>query len=383
VALSPTTDHHAASAFPSLMQPAEPGAESGAKSGAHSGAESAAELVAVSVVIVNFNAGDVLADCLASVLSQARQVIVVDNASEPEGFEPVIRRFAGHPGLTVIRSPKNGGFSYGCNLGIRASTEPAVLLLNPDCVVAPESLAAMADVLHAEERVGMVGGFITCTDGSEQGGGRRAVPTPWRSFVRGFGLSRFARRFPQTARRFPRLFNDFYLHLQPKPTEPIPVEAISGACILMKQQAMDDVGLLDEGYFLHCEDLDICMRFRKRGWGIFFVPHAPVLHHKGACSKNRTLFVEWHKHKGMMRFYHKHFRHQYPSALMMIVAAGVWSRFGAIAARHMAGKIGRQVVALPAMLARGRLPDRASAHVSGAVVARRRRAIVATRPAAS
>jgi GT2 family glycosyltransferase len=144
---------------------------------------------------------------------------------------------------------------------------------------------------------------------------------------------------------------------------------------------MDDVGLLDEGYFLHCEDLDICMRFRKRGWGIFFVPHAPVLHHKGVCSRNCTLFVEWHKHKGMMRFYHKHFRHQYPPALMTIVAAGVWSRFGAIAARHMAGKISRRVVALPALLARRRLPGSASAHPP--MAAGRRRAVVATRPAAS
>lgn len=343
--------------------------------------EKAAALAAVSVVIVNFNAGEVLADCLVSVLSRARQVIVVDNASEPATFEPVIGRFSGHPNLTVIRSPRNGGFSYGCNLGIHASTEPAVLLLNPDCVVAPDSLAAMCAVLHAEDSVGMVGGYITCVDGSEQGGGRRAVPTPWRSFVRGFGLSRFARRFPRTARRFPRLFNDFYLHLQPKPTEPIPVEAISGACILMKRQAMDDVGLLDEGYFLHCEDLDICMRFRQRGWSIVFVPHAPVLHHKGVCSKNRTLFVEWHKHKGMMRFYHKHFRHQYPPVLMAIVAAGVWSRFGAIAARHLARKAGQHAAALPALLARKRLQSRAGAHAP--VGAAGRRALVATRPVAS
>lgn len=339
------------------------------------------ELAAAAVVIVNFNAGDVLADCLASVLAQARQVIVVDNASEPDDFEPVIGRFAGHPNLTVIRSPRNGGFSYGCNLGIRASTEPAVLLLNPDCVVAPESLVAMCDVLHAEERVGMVGGFVVCTDGSEQGGGRRAVPTPWRSFVRGFGLSRFARRFPRMARRFPRLFNDFYLHLQPKPTEPIAVEAISGACILMKRQAVDDVGLLDEGYFLHCEDLDICMRFRKRGWGIVFVPHAPVLHHKGVCSRNRTLFVEWHKHKGMMRFYHKHFRHQYPPALMTIVAVGVWSRFGAIASRHMARKVRQHVSALPAVLSGKR--RRRGAGASGPMVTAHRRAVVASRPVAS
>lgn len=329
-----------------------------------------AALAPVSVVIVNFNAGEVLADCLASVLAQAREVIVVDNASEPGPFESVIERFADRANLTVIRSSRNGGFSYGCNLGIRQSGQPAILLLNPDCVVAPGALAAMGEVLHADDRTGMVGGYITCTDGTEQGGGRRAVPTPWRSFVRGFGISRFARQFPRTARRFPRLFNDFYLHLQPKPSEPIPVEAISGACILMKRAAVDDVGLLDEGYFLHCEDLDICMRFRQRGWGIVFVPHAPVLHHKGVCSRNRTLFVEWHKHKGMMRFYRKHFRHQYPPVLMAVVAAGVWTRFGAIAARHMARETRQRVVQLPNWLAHRRRAARAGVKPAVRPVAR-------------
>lgn len=325
---------------------------------------------AVCVVIVNYNAGEVLAACLGSVLAQVREVIVVDNASDSEGFDPVIARFAAHPHLVVIRSPVNGGFAYGCNLGIRAARQPAILLLNPDCIVASGAIGAMCAVLHGDERTGMAGGYITCTDGTEQGGGRRAVPTPWRSFVRGFGLSRFACRFPGTARRFPRLFNDFYLHRQPKPTEPIPVEAISGACILMKREAVDDVGLLDEGYFLHCEDLDICMRFRKRGWGIVFVPHAPVLHHKGVCSRNRTLFVEWHKHKGMMRFYRKHFRHQYPPVLMAVVAVGVWTRFGAIAARHMARETRQRVAELPSWLAHRRRAARAGVKPSVRPVAR-------------
>ena len=333
----------------------------------------AADLEAVSVVIVNYNAGDLLADCLSSVLAQAKQVILVDNASEPEGFEPVIAGFEGHPRLVVIRSGRNGGFAYGCNLGIQAATEPAILLLNPDCVVPPGSLGRMRDVLHAEPRTGMVGGFITFMDGREQGGGRRAVPTPWRSFVRGFGFSRFAKRYPTIARRFPKLFNDFYLHRQPKPTEPISVEAISGACMLMTREALEHVGLLDEGYFLHCEDLDLCMRFRKKGWDIRFVPHAPVIHHKGVCSRSRPLFVEWHKHKGMLRFYNTHFRHQYPPLLMAVVAAGVWTRFGAVASRHLAGRARRQMAALPGAMARRRLDARAGAHLP-------QRAAAVTRP---
>lgn len=323
-----------------------------------------ADLQSVAVVIVNFNAGDVLADCLASVLSQARQVVVVDNASDPDGFEPVIAGFEQHPRLTVIRSPINGGFAYGCNLGARECDEAAILLLNPDCIVAPGSMERMLGVLDADSRTGMVGGFITCLDGSEQGGGRRAVPTPWRSLVRVCGFSRFATRYPKVAKRFPKLFNDFYLHRQPKPAEPIPVEAISGACMLMKREAIDDVGLLDERYFLHCEDLDICMRFRKKRWDIRFVPDAPVLHHKGVCSRNRTLFVEWHKHKGMMRFYHKHFRHQYPPALMGLVAFAVWGRFGAVASRHIARKAKAELVKLPATIAQKRRAAKAGVKVA-------------------
>jgi GT2 family glycosyltransferase len=162
-------------------------------------------------------------------------------------------------------------------------------------------------------------------DGSEQGGGRRAVPTPWRSFVRAFGLYRFASRWPD-------LFYDFHLHTQPLPEVPVEVEAISGACMLVRREAVEDVGLWDEGYFLHCEDLDWCMRFREKGWKILFVPDARINHALGACSRSRRVFVEWHKHKGMVRFYGKFFRHQYPGALMWLVTLGVWVRFGLAAA---------------------------------------------------
>jgi GT2 family glycosyltransferase len=129
---------------------------------------------------------------------------------------------------------------------------------------------------------------------------------------------------------WPKLFFDFYLHKQPLPLEPIEVEAISGALMLICRVALDDVGLWDEAYFLHCEDLDWCMRFRQKGWRILFVPDAPVLHHQGHSSRSRPLFVEWHKHKGMVRFYKKFFGRQYPGVLMGLVGLAVWVRFSAI-----------------------------------------------------
>lgn len=101
--------------------------------------------------------------------------------------------------------------------------------------------------------------------------------------------------------------------------------------MLVRRAAMEDVGRWDEGYFLHCEDLDFSMTLRRKGWTIMFVPDAKIVHEKGTCSRSRPIFVEWHKHRGMMRFYRKFFRHQYPGMLMWLVALGVWLRFAAVA----------------------------------------------------
>ena len=174
--------------------------------------------------------------------------------------------------------------------------------------------------------------LVNVDDTCRQPGGRRAVPTPWRSFVRAFGLARFSERWP-------RLFFDFHLHKQPLPEKAIEVEAISGACMMVSRVAMQDVGEWDEGYFLHCEDLDWCMRFRQNGWNILFVPSAQITHALGVCGRSRPVFVQWHKHKGMMRFYRKFFRHQYPSVMMGLVAVGVWLRFGLVAGYYTAKRL--------------------------------------------
>lgn len=283
-------------------------------------------VVSVGVVVVNYNAGALLRDCVDSLLACPLdiEIVVVDNASSDGSLEGVSESTQ----IRVIRNPANVGFAAACNIGMQASSAPFLLFLNPDCFLQPSVIATLLAALQSGERVGMVGGLLVNEDGSEQGGGRRAMPTPWRSLVRALGLNHFARRWPN-------LFFDFHLHKQPLPDHPIEVEAISGACMLVKREAVADVGLWDEGYFLHCEDLDWCMRFRQHGWKIMFVPDAKVVHQKGACSRSRPVFVEWHKHKGMMRFYRKFFRDQYPGVLMWLVAVGVWSRFGVVAVYYL------------------------------------------------
>ena len=278
---------------------------------------------AVSIVIVNYNCGALLTACVRSCLEQARQVIVVDNASSDSSLKELEASFPSEDRLCVIRLERNLGFAAGCNIGLNATTEPYILFLNPDCLLGADSLQRMVQVLAINSRAGMVGGMLTTPDGTEQRGCRRMIPTPWRSFVRTFGLYRFSSRWP-------RLFADFNLSKKAVPDGSIEVEANSGSCMLVRRDALLDVGPLDEGYFLHCEDLDWCMRFRQRGWKIIFVPDAYVVHYRGMCSMSCPIFVQWHKHKGMMRFYGKFFRRQYPGVLFWIVGFGVWLRFGAI-----------------------------------------------------
>lgn len=281
----------------------------------------------VSVVIVNHDAGRLLADCLEAALAQARQVILVDNASQVGPFEAVVSRFATNPRLRVVRSRVNTGFAVGCNRGADLATEPLLLFLNPDCILGSGSLAALERAMRSDARVGMAGGLLTDAGGNEQGGARRSVPTPWRAFVRGFGLGRLAWLAP-------RLLCDFCLHRDPLPEEPVEVEAVSGALTMVSREAFNAVGSWDEGFFLHCEDLDLCLRFRAAGWRILFVPDAQAVHHRGMCGRSRPLAVEWHKHRGMIRFYRKHFRDSYPAGLFGLVVAGVWLRFAAVAARQ-------------------------------------------------
>jgi len=168
----------------------------------------------------------------------------------------------------------------------------------------------------------MAGCLIRNLDDSEQAGCRRRVPTPWRTFVRVLHLNTL---FPSIKR-----FECCLMHEIPLPENPVNIEAISGAFMLVKKEALEDVGRMDEGYFLHCEDLDWCMRFRQKGWKIRFVPDVEITHAKGICSEGRAVRVEWHKHKGMVRFYRKFFRHQYTLPLMLLVIFSVWGRFMAI-----------------------------------------------------
>src|SRR3954462_12318381 len=179
----------------------------------------------VSVVVVNYNAGSLLTACVTGpILQGVGEVTVIDNASSDGSVLALQKALAGQRVLHVLASKENIGFAAACNVGIRASSGPYLLLLNPDAQIEEGALERMLEALTSAPDIGMVGGFLCNTDGTEQAGGRRVLPTPRRAFVRAFGLAALGKIWP-------RLFTDFLLNKEPLPHDPVVVEAISGACM--------------------------------------------------------------------------------------------------------------------------------------------------------
>jgi len=286
------------------------------------------------VIIVNYNAGEALSRCVRSVAATEEdlEIIVVDNASGDGSMDLVRSVDTGGKRLHVIQNSRNLGFAAACNQGSAVAKGEFFLYLNPDSIVEPATVPALIHCLRSYPRAGMAGGLILNPDGSEQRGCRRSVPTPWKSLVNSLGLKRLA-----GLNR--KVFADFRLDGEPLPENPVPVDAVSGACMMISREAFEDVGPMDEGYFLHCEDLDWCMRFRQQGWEIMFVPQARLLHHKGGCSSSRPYFVEWSKHKGMARFFRKFFAADYPKPVQWVILAGIWLRFAVSAVRLVGGRL--------------------------------------------
>lgn len=259
------------------------------------------------VVIVNFNTETFLKDAVESVMRSpaVARVYVVDNGSTDTSLELLAQVHDNR--LVTIRNASNLGFAAGCNIGLARATAESVLLLNPDCRVADGVIERLIAALQSKDRVGMVG--LLNPDGSEQAVGRRKFPTPSVVFAQTFGSSR----------------------PPPLPKEPVEIEAISGACMMVRRAAAAAIGPMDEAYFLHVEDLDWCMRFRQGGWAILFVPDAKVTHQKGISSRKRPLAVEYYKHRGIIPFYRKFLSNAYSRWQMVLVIIGVWSRFAGVA----------------------------------------------------
>ncbi len=310
-----------------------------------------ADTLDVGIVIVNYNTRDLLARCLETVFASegdiTYHVTVVDNASADGSAEMVRTRF---PDVRLIASPVNGGYPYGNNLGLLAygfrpqgdethiladpphipvwekgqqrdytdylqDTRPPryALLLNPDTELPPHALADMIAFLDARPRAGVAGPRLVRPDGSLDLACRRSFPTPEVSFYRMLGLHKIFPRSPRFAR-----YNMTYL----PDTMTVEVDSVVGAFMMVRREAIEQAGLLDEQFFMYGEDLDWAYRIKQQGWQVWYNADVTVLHVKEAASRHsQKARVEFYR--AMVIFYHKHYAAVTPRPLHWLILSGI------------------------------------------------------------
>jgi GT2 family glycosyltransferase len=255
----------------------------------------------ISVVIVGWNAKHYLELCLESLASapprRSMEVLVVDNASNDDSVEMIETKF---PWVKLIKSSENLGFSKGNNVAIRLAQGRYIALVNPDVIVFPGCLDSLADFLDQNPKVGNAGPRVLNPDMSMQSTCRQ-FPTLWNNFCSASGLSS---RF-----RNSRFFAGEHMFYFPH-DRTLTVDVLVGCFSMIRREAFDSVGLLDEGLFMYGDDVDWCQRARNAGWDVVFYPGAQAIHDRGkitapypvrfAVAQQRSVLHYWSKHHGFL-----------------------------------------------------------------------------------
>ena len=269
----------------------------------------------LSVVFLSYNTRDLTRQALNSVLAAAEgleaEIFVVDNASADGSADMVAAEF---PQVKLVCNEANVGFSAGNNVALRQVTGEYALLINTDTIVRRDALHAMVDFLDAHPEAGACGCKILDPDGTLQLDSRRGFPTPLAAFCKMSGLSRLFPKHPLMAR--------YHLtHLDPEQTAEI--EVLSGSCMMVRKAAMDQVGLLDEDYFMYGEDIDWCYRFHQAGWKIYYLPTTAIIHFRGESGRGTPLKILYRKSRAMSIFVNKHMARRYRFFPLWLLQVGI------------------------------------------------------------
>jgi N-acetylglucosaminyl-diphospho-decaprenol L-rhamnosyltransferase len=251
---------------------------------------------AVSVIIVSWNVREALRECLTAVRREGSgrvgEVWVVDNASADGSAELVATEF---PEVRLVRNAENAGFARACNQALRAAAGEYCCLLNPDTRVATGALGRLVEFMESHPRAGAAGPRLLNPDGSLQPNGG-PFPTLAGTFLRATRASALFRGWYDRRFRWGRTAFD----------RAAAVEQVSGACLLIRRAALEEVGLLDEQFFLYYEETDWLLRARRAGWETWYVPEAEVTHRWGASTRQVALECLRHMAESEYRYFRKH-----------------------------------------------------------------------------
>jgi GT2 family glycosyltransferase len=259
--------------------------------------------MSLSIVIVNYNTEKLLQGCLESIYAGANgtplEVWVVDNDSRDHSVTMVKSLF---PQVQVIENPSNVGFSKANNLAISQSRSDYILLLNPDTLILGDAIERMVKFMDAHPEAGIAGCKVLNRDGTLYLPCRRSIPTLEVAFYRLTGLSRL---FPRnrTLARYNLTYED--------PDRTHAVEAVSGAFLMIRRQVVEQIGLLDEQFFMYGEDLDWCLRAKRAGWAALYYPDAQIIHYTRESTKYNSRRAAREFYRAMYLFHRKHFASDY------------------------------------------------------------------------
>ncbi|MEC0264331.1 glycosyltransferase family 2 protein [Paenibacillus anseongense] len=280
----------------------------------------------LSIIIVNYKTHDLTLACIKSVFSSVTaytyEIILIDNASNDGIIKSLNEQF---PQVICIANKDNVGFSRANNQGIRIAKGRYVLLLNSDTVVQQDTLETMLRFMDENPIVGASGCKIVLPDGSLDKACKRGFPTPSASFYYAFGFSKL---FPKIPR-----FNQYQLGYL-DPDEEYGIDSLVGAFMLIRREAIDQVGMLDEEFFMYGEDIDWCYRIKEAGWVNYYYPKTQIVHYKGASSRRKPYKIIYEFHRAMILFHNKHYRQKYSWLTNLAVYIGVGLKFGLSLARN-------------------------------------------------
>jgi len=275
-----------------------------------------------SIIIVAADSGASLRECVVRALASERpiEVILVDNGSRDGVPQALARAYERDERVRVVYNHANLGFGPAMNVGARQARGDALLVLNPDCMLEPDTLSRMLDVRREHPDAGVIGAVVCDADGTPDPASRRRDPLLERS------LNEMTGRTKRDASRYEGVDVP-----GPIPDAVIETENVSGALMLLSRAAFDRLGGFDEGYFLHCEDLDLCRRARDAGYAVLLAGDVRVRHAKGGSSAHRPVFVSYHKHRGMWRWFRKFDPAARKPLTRVLVACGIAAHFLATA----------------------------------------------------
>lgn len=263
-----------------------------------------------SVIIVLADSGPLTRDCVEHALASDRpvQVIIVDNGSDDGVPEALDRAYAGDDRVSVVYNRANLGFGPAVNRGAARARGKLLLVLNPDCLIEPDTISRMA--AHVGPHTGIVGAVVQDEAGHVDPASRRRDPLLARALATKLGRGQAGIDITG-----------------PLPDGAVPAEVVSGAILLMPRSVFETLGGFDEAFFLHCEDIDLCRRARDHGYQVLLAGDVRVMHGKGGSSRHRPVFVSRHKHRSMYLWFRRHDPAAKQSLVRWLVWLGIWSHF--------------------------------------------------------